>query len=130
MNRALVVTTPDVSAVRDTDRIIGVLESCSVSNIELIVNRVCMDKVRRGDMMAVEDVAEVLVTNLIGVIQEEARAVTTSIHQGKPVVLSKESLVGKAIDHIARRIQGEQVAFMPLESSTNLMGKLKRLLNL
>ena len=101
-DRALVVTTPEVSAIRDADRIVGLLEANEMKRIDLIVNRLRMDMVRRGEMMKVEDVTDILAVNLIGAVPDDEQIVI-STNQGEPLVGS-DCLAGKAYANISRRI--------------------------
>ena len=80
--RAIVVTTPEVSAIRDADRIIGLLEAAEFRNIDLLINRIRPDMVRRGEMMSVEDVVEILAVNLIGAVPDDEEVVI-STNQGE-----------------------------------------------
>ena len=121
-SRAIVVTTPEVSAIRDADRIIGLLEAAELHNIYLIINRLRMDMIRRGDMMSVEDVVDILAVDLLGAIPD-AEQVVISTTQGEPLAGS-ESLAGKAYQNICRRILGEEV---PLLDLTPKKGMWKRL---
>ena len=124
-DRALVVTTPEVSAVRDADRIIGLLESQGVSNMQLIINRVRMQMVKRGDMMAMDDVVEILAIDLIGVVPDDEQIVVTT-NKGEPASADGHSLAGKAFKNIACRILGEEVPFLDLNVNKNFIGKLKK----
>ncbi len=124
-DRALIVTTPEVSAVRDADRIIGLLESNGVSNMHLILNRVRMHMVKRGDMMAVEDVVGFLAIELIGVVPDDENIVITT-NKGEPATAEGTSLAGKAFRNIARRVLGEEVAYIDLNTSNNLVDKIKK----
>ncbi len=124
-DRALIVTTPEVSAVRDADRIIGLLESHGVSNMQLIINRVRMNMVKRGDMMAMEDVVEILAIDLIGVVPDDENIVITT-NKGEPASADGNSLAGKAFKNIAARVQGEDVPFLDLNVNNNLMGRIKK----
>ena len=121
-SRAIVVTTPEVSAIRDADRIIGLLEAAELHNIYLIINRLRMDMIRRGDMMSVEDVVDILAVDLLGAIPDDEQVVI-STNQGEPLAGS-ESLAGKAYQNICRRILGEEV---PLLDLTPKKGMWKRL---
>lgn len=123
---ALVVTTPEVSAVRDADRIIGLLEANEIKNTHLIVNRLRSDMVKRGDMMSADDVVEILAIDLIGVVPDDENIVI-STNQGEPLVGS-ESLAGKAYMNICRRVTGEEVPLLDLNVKTGLMSKLAGLL--
>ena len=124
-DRALVVTTPEVSAVRDADRIIGLLESQGVSNMQLIINRVRMQMVKRGDMMAMDDVVEILAIDLIGVVPDDEQIVVTT-NKGEPASADANSLAGRAFKNIANRVLGEEVPFLDLNVNNNFMGKLKK----
>ena len=93
-----------MSAVRDADRIIGLLEANGISNIQLIINRVRMNMVKRGDMMAMDDVVEILAINLLGVVPDDENIVITT-NRGEPAVSDKNALAGKAFRNIADRIE-------------------------
>lgn len=124
-DRALVVTTPEVSAVRDADRIIGLLESNEIKQTHLIVNRLRSDMVKRGDMMSSDDVVEILAVDLIGVIPDDENIVI-STNQGEPLV-GNESLAGQAYLNVCRRILGEEVPFLDLNGKAGLFTKLSNL---
>jgi septum site-determining protein MinD len=121
-DRALVVTTPEVSAVRDADRIIGLLEANEIRDIRLIVNRLRMDMVKRGDMMSSDDVTEILAIDLIGIVPDDENIVI-STNQGEPLVGS-DSLAGRAFMNIARRITGEDVPFLDLNERSSFFGRI------
>lgn len=121
-DRALVVTTPEVSAVRDADRIIGLLEANEVKDIHLLVNRLRMDMVKRGDMMSSEDVVEILAIPLIGIVPDDENIVV-STNQGTPLV-GNNTLAGKAYMNICRRVNGEEVPFLDLTNKGGLFGRL------
>ena len=121
-DRALVVTTPEVSAVRDADRIIGLLEANEMDQTHLIVNRLRMDMVKRGDMMSSEDVSEILAVDVIGIVPDDENIVI-STNQGEPLVGS-DSVAGRAYMNIARRIIGEDVPFLDLNERNGFLGKL------
>ena len=115
-DRALVVTTPEVSAIRDADRIIGLLEANEIKRTDLIVNRIRMDMVKKGDMMSIEDVVDILSVNLIGAVPDDENIVI-STNQGEPLVGS-DTLAGKAYMNICRRIIGEDVPLLDLNGKT------------
>ena len=127
-DRALVVTTPEVSAIRDADRIIGLLEASQMQEIDLIVNRVRMDMVRRGDMMSVADVADILSVNVIGAVPDD-EDVVISANQGEPLV-DTDTVAGQAYLNICKRITGESVPFLDLDPHRGILvrisGFLKR----
>ena len=109
-HRAIVVTTPEVSAIRDADRIIGLLQANEMPRIELIINRLRTDMVKRGEMMSVEDVTEILAVDLLGAVPDD-EAVVIATNQGEPLC-GKDSLSGKALENICRRIVGEEVPLL------------------
>ncbi len=121
-DRALVITTPEVSAIRDADRIIGLLESDGLRKIDLIINRIRPDMVKRGDMMSVEDVTDILSASLIGVLPDEEAIVIASNH-GEPVV-GTDSLTGQAYMNICRRLTGEKVPLLNLYKPLSLRSRL------
>ncbi|MCL0052321.1 septum site-determining protein MinD [Peptococcaceae bacterium] len=127
--RAIVVTTPEVSAVRDADRIIGLLESSGLSSPELIINRLRINMVKAGDMMSIDDILEILAIDLLGVVPDDDEVVI-STNKGEPVVLNEKSLSGKAYRNISRRIKGEKVPFLNLESEGGFLNALRRIIGL
>ncbi len=128
-DRAVVVTTPEVSAVRDADRIIGLLEAAELRNPRLIINRIRPQMVKRGDMMDISDIMDILAIDLLGVVPEDEHIVI-STNRGEPAVLDQSSKAGEAYRRITRRIQGEEVPLMNLDVPDGLMDKLKRLLGM
>lgn len=125
-DKAMVVTTPEVSAVRDADRIIGLLEANEIKNPRLIVNRVRQDMVKRGDMMSIEDIIDILAIDLIGVIPDDENIII-STNKGEPAVNDNKSLAGQAYRNITRRILGEDVPLLNLNTSEGLLSKMKKL---
>jgi septum site-determining protein MinD len=127
-DKAIVVTTPEISAVRDADRIIGLLEAAELRNPQLIINRIKIDMVRRGDMMNIDDMLDILAIDLIGIIPDDS-AIVISTNRGEPVVdgSRSQSHAGQAYRNIARRIAGEEVPFMNLEQQDNFMSRLKKM---
>jgi len=128
-DRAIVVTTPEVSAVRDADRIIGLLEAAEVCNPRLIVNRLRVDMVKRGEMMNVEDIEDILAIDLIGVVPDDEEVVM-STNRGEPAVFKEQSLSGLAFRNIAKRITGEEIPFLEFDVQESFFDKIKRVLNL
>ena len=122
--RAIIVTIPEVSAIRDADRILGLLEANELKKIELVVNRIRMDMVKRGDMMSVEDVIDILAIDLIGAVPDDENIVI-STNQGQPLV-GDNSLAGKAYFNICKRVMGEDVEFLDL-SESGFFKKLSKL---
>jgi septum site-determining protein MinD len=123
----LVVTNPEVSAVRDADRIVGLVEAEEKGPPRLIINRLNPALIRRGDMLTAEDVIELLAIELIGIIPED-EAVIISTNRGQPVVLDGKTRAGQAFKNIAHRLMGETVPFMNLEEKVNFFGRLSRLI--
>lgn len=122
---AIVVTTPEVSAIRDADRIIGLLGKSNMEKTDLIINRIRMDMVKRGDMMSVEDVTEILGIHLLGAIPDDEQIVVAT-NQGEPVI-GMNSLAGKAYLNICKRLAGEEVPFLNLDVHTGFFGKLSKI---
>jgi septum site-determining protein MinD len=110
--------------VRDADRIIGLLEAAEVSNPLLILNRIRINMVKRGDMMALEDVTEILAIDVLGVVPDD-EGIVISTNKGEPCVADKNSFAGQAFRDICRRMNGETVPLMDLEQNKGLMSKIK-----
>lgn len=109
-DHAIVVTTPEVSAIRDADRIIGLLEANEIKNIDLVVNRLRHELVKRGEMMTVDDVIDILGLPLLGVVPDDENVVIAT-NQGEPLV-GKNSLAGQAFYNICSRLLGKEVPIM------------------
>ena len=122
----IVVTTPEVSAVRDADRIIGLLESNDLRNPKLIINRVRIDMVRRGDMMNIDDILDILAIDLIGVVPDDEKIVI-STNKGEPAVTDLKSAAGQAYRNISRRVMGEDIPITDLDAEDSIMFKIKKL---
>ncbi|MDJ0897675.1 MAG: septum site-determining protein MinD [Xenococcus sp. MO_188.B8] len=125
---ALIVTTPEVAAVRDADRVIGLLEAEGVSNINLIVNRVKPKMVQDNKMMSVEDVLELLGVPLIGVVPDDEKVIVAT-NKGEPLVIGEgDSIPAMTFHNIARRLGGEKVPFIDLMNlNENLLSRLRRI---
>lgn len=128
-DRAVVVTTPEISAVRDADRIVGLLESSEIRDPLLIINRIKVDMVKRGDMMNIEDMIDILAIDLLGVIPDD-EAIVVSTNKGEPAVTDENSMAGQAYRNITKRIIGEEVPFMNMESEEGFMSKFKKIFGL
>lgn len=122
---ALLVTTPEVSAVRDVDRVIGLLEASGKRNPKLIINRMKPDLVAKGDMMSKETVLQILAVELIGIVPEDGDMVAYT-NRGEPAILNKSSMAGKAYKNIVRRLEGETVEFLALDGNRGFFEGLKR----
>lgn len=123
----LVVTNPEVSAVRDADRIIGLIEAEEKGPAKLVLNRVNHAMVERGDMLDAEDVLELLAIELVGIVPEDG-SVLVSTNRGTPAAMDPKSKAGQAFNNIARRIMGEDVPFMNLSSENGFFNRLSRLI--
>ena len=122
---AIVVTTPEMSAVRDADRIVGLLEANEqIESYRLVLNRVRPNMIKTNDMMSVEDVLDILSINLLGVIPEDT-GIITSTNKGEPIVNDEKSKAGQAYLNVAKRIMGEEVPFLDLEDPPTWMDKVK-----
>lgn len=123
---AIVVTTPEMSAVRDADRIIGLLEAKEgIESYRLLLNRVRPSLIKSNDMMSVDDVVDILSCQLIGIIPEDT-GVITSTNKGEPIVNDEKSLAGQAYQNVAKRILGEEVDFLDLDEPKGVVAKVKK----
>lgn len=117
-DEVVIVTTPEISAVRDADRIVGLVEAHEKGHPRLIINRVRPDMVKRGDMMTKEDVVEILAIELIGLVPDD-QAIITTTNRGEVAVMDRNSQAGRAFSNIARRLLGEDVPIQALTSNDN-----------
>jgi septum site-determining protein MinD len=126
-DEAIVVTTPEISAVRDADRVIGLLEASRIP-AKLIVNRIRPAMIQANDMMSVNDVQEILAIPLLGIIPDDEQVIVAT-NRGEPLVLSEEvTLGGTALRNIAQRIEGKSVDFLDLEAAyDNIFARIKRI---
>ncbi len=127
--KAIVITNPEVSAVRDADRIIGLLEAAELRDPKLIINRIRPKMVRQGDMMSIDDIIDILAIDLLGVIPEDELIVVTT-NRGEAVVMDQSSRSGQAYRNISRRIQGEDVPIMNLEEDGGFFNKIRKMIGL
>lgn len=125
-DQVVIVTNPEVSSVRDADRIIGLIEAEEKGPGQLIINRIKPEMVRRGDMLDTADILDVLAIELLGVVPEDERVVVSS-NQGVPIVNDGNSRAGLAFRNIARRLTGEEVPFEALQEADGFFGRLSRL---
>lgn len=124
---AIVVTMPEISAVRDADKIIGELNRADKDHIKLIVNRIRSHMVESGDMLDMDDINDILAIECIGQVPDD-ELVVTSTNRGEPVICNKKSLAGQAYANIVGRICGEQIPFLDFKKKT-LFDKLKQILH-
>ncbi len=125
-NEVLIVTNPEISAVRDADRIIGLIEAASKGPSKLIINRLKTDMVKRGEMLSADDIIDILGLAVIGIIPED-RYVLSASNSGEPVTLNSDSLAGLAFANIARRLTGEDVPLMNLDENRGFLWRIARL---
>lgn len=124
---ALIVTTPEVSAIRDADRVIGLLQAAEIYNPKLIINRLSLDMVKRGDMMDQNDIIDVLAISIIGIVPEDENVVISSNGGELLVFNSTGSKAAAAFRKIARRIEGEEVPISPWDDDSGILARLKRI---
>lgn len=123
-DRIIIVTTPEVSAVRDADRIIGLVEAAEKPKPQLILNRLRPGMVKRGDMLATEDVLEILAIDLIGIIPEDENIITAT-NRGNPVAFEEKAPAGQAYGRIAQRLMGEDVPFGVFEDNSGFFKRVQ-----
>ena len=127
-DQAIIVTTPEVSAVRDADRIIGLLESAGKHNPKLIINRIRPNMVKKGDMMDINDIIEILAIDLLGIIPED-EYIIISTNRGEPAVANAVSAASTAYKNIVRRLMGENVPLMTIENNDGFFSRLRKVFN-
>ncbi len=127
-DRAIVVVNPEVTSIRDADRVIGKLDSKGLDDHKLVVNRIDADMIKKGDMLGIDDIIDNLAIKLIGVVPND-KDVTISTNRGEPIVLNQNSKAGSAFRDIAKRITGEEVPFPSLDDreSTSIVTAIKNL---
>ena len=123
---ALIVVNPEVSSVRDADRIIGLLEAREIRENFLVINRLRPKMVKSGDMLSVQDVVEILGVKPIGIVPED-EGVLVSSNRGEPLVMSGQSGGAQAFSDIAKRIRGEDLPFPSFEESAGFMAMIRRM---
>ena len=128
---ALVVTTPEVSAIRDADRVIGLLHASNVREARLIINRIKPEMVRQGNMMDASDVLDMLAVDAVGLVPSDDRVITAT-NNGTPVVYDPASPSGREFVRIAARIDGDYVPLIePIEEQpTSIMDKVRNLMGI
>lgn len=109
-DRSIIVVNPEVTSIRDADRVIGMLKNKGFNNNKVIVNRIDYEMVKNGDMLDVEDIVDNLEIELIGIVPSD-KAITVSTNRGQPITLDNNSKVGRAFKEIAIRITGKEVPF-------------------
>lgn len=123
---AVVVAIPEVSSVRDADRIIGLLAANNVTDVKLLINRLRADLVDKGDMLSIDDTMDILGIDLIGVVPEDERILRSS-NLGEPAVSDQTSDAGAAYRRVVKRIIGEDIPLHDFSVHTGFFGSLKNL---
>ena len=126
---AIIVTTPEVSALRDADRVIGLLEASELHRPRLIINRIRPGMVKRGDMLDKDDIVDLLAVDILGMVPADDRLITAT-NQGIPVIHDKKAPSGLAFSRIAARIDGDDVPLMDLEPKGGLMDRVRYLMGI
>lgn len=128
-DKAIVVTTPEHAAVRDADRIIGLLEKSNLRAPKLIINRIRPSMVKRGEMLDIDEICSVLAIDLVGIVPDDEQVIKAA-NSGEPTVMNPASRAAIAYRNIARRILGDTVPLMSLEDSPGLMKRLKKFMGM
>ncbi len=127
-DQVLIVTTPEVSAVRDADRVVGLIEAAEKGPAKLIINRLNPRLVQRGEMLSMDEVVEILAIEQIGIVPED-ETILSSTNRGEAVVFNQQSQAGQSFMNIARRLTGEKIPLMEINHHQQ-QGVLNRLLGL
>ncbi len=122
-DEVIVITNPEVSAVRDADRIIGIVEAEEKGTPRLLLNRLDPEMVKQNNMLSADDVVDLLAIHLLGIIPED-KAVLISTNQGTPIALNDKSLAGQAYQNIARRLMGEEVPLLDLDKGSGFFNRI------
>lgn len=126
-DQAIIVTTPETAAVRDADRVIGLLESEKIRSPKLIVNRIRPRMVKQGEMLDIDEIVQVLAIDLLGIVPDD-EAIIGNANKGEPTVVRPDSKASLAYRNIARRILGDSVPLMVLDEPVGIWSKVKRLM--
>ncbi|MBB6729318.1 septum site-determining protein MinD [Cohnella zeiphila] len=128
-DQAIIVTTPENAAVRDADRVIGILEKRGFQSPKLIINRIRPNMLRSGDMLEIDDICQVLAIDLIGIVPDD-ELVIKAANLGEPTVMNPSSRAAIAYRNVARRMMGETVPLMQLEEKSSMFGRMKKFLGM
>jgi len=124
-DKAIVVTTPENAAVRDADRIIGLLENERIESPKLVINRIRANMVKKGEMLDIDEICSVLAIDLLGIVPDDEYVIKAA-NMGEPTVMNPSSRAAIAYRNIARRMLGDTVPLMPMEEKPGVMRKLKK----
>jgi len=122
-DEVIVITNPEVSAVRDADRIIGIVEAEEKGTPKLLINRLSPEMVKQNNMLSADDVVDLLAIHLLGIVPED-KAVLISTNQGTPIALDNKSLAGQAYQNIARRLMGEEIPLLDLDKGSGFFNRI------
>lgn len=125
-DQAIVVVNPEVSSVRDADRVIGLLEAEEIKDVNLVINRLKPSMVKRGEMLEIKDIVELLAIKLLGIVPEDEGIVISS-NRGEPIALNQGTKAGLAFANISRRLLGEEVPFVEWKDEDTFFIRLKKL---
>lgn len=128
-DQAIVVTTPEIAATRDADRVIGLLENSLLKSPKLIINRIRPNMVKKGEMLDIDEICSILAIDLLGIVPDD-EYVIKSANSGEPSVMSDTSRASIAYRNIARRILGDSVPLAPLEEKPGMLSRMKKLLGI
>jgi septum site-determining protein MinD len=128
-DKAIVVTTPENAAVRDADRIIGLLENENIHAPKLIINRIRANMMKKGEMLDIDEICSVLAIDLLGIVPDDEHVIKAA-NSGEPTVMNPNSRASIAYRNIARRILGDTVPLMPLDEKAGVLHKMKKFLGL
>jgi septum site-determining protein MinD len=128
-DKAIVVTTPENAAVRDADRIIGLLEANKIRNSKLIINRIRANMVKKGEMLDIDEICSVLSIDLLGIVPDDEHVIKAA-NMGEPTVMNPTSRAAIAYRNIARRILGDTVPLMPLDDKAGVFTRMKKFLGI
>lgn len=126
-DHAIVVTTPEHAAVRDADRVIGLLEAAELKSPKLVVNRIRPHMVKHGDMLDIDEIVQVLSIDLLGIVPDD-ESIIRNANRGEPTVMRPDTQAAIAYRNIARRILGDSVPLLVLDQETGLWGRMKKLM--
>ncbi|NEW04498.1 septum site-determining protein MinD [Paenibacillus sp. SYP-B3998] len=128
-DKAVVVTTPENAAVRDADRIIGLLENEKISSPKLVINRIRQNMVKKGEMLDIDEICSVLAIDLLGIVPDDEYVIKAA-NQGEPTVMNPSSRAAIAYRNIARRILGDTVPLMQLDDKTGWVKRMKKFIGI
>ena len=128
-DQAIVVTTPEQAAVRDADRVIGLLEAENIPPAKLIINRIRPHMVKNGEMLDIDDIISVLSLDLLGIVPDDEQVIKNANH-GEPTVVKPDSKASLAYRNIARRILGEPVPLMNLQEQAGFFKRMKKMMGM